>query len=189
MKKTDYATVAAAVLSAMAVSFVHAQNDERPLQEPIIMLNGGDGIRNGGFEDWVDGVPLFWDATGAVPDLVQRETGDMHVGRGALRCAQGKPWSGIRQRVTVYGDLGGRTLRVTAWAKVPKPDVEMAFIILEDGTRVVGKPHPGDGKWHEVVIEYLVPKGAAFAWFDLVLGRIVGQDRPCLFDEVQLTVQ
>ena len=180
-----------AILNQFTPCAVHAQASPREPQVLPVMLNEGDGVRNAGFETWVQGRPLFWKSRPELETGVSSEGADVPEGTHAARCAPGEEWDCLKQRVSIQGALGGKTLKLTAEAKAydRDPGYCFAILILDNGRRVESAPHPGDGSWQTITVSYTLSADESLKWVDVVLANTPGLRRECLFDNVRLAVE
>lgn len=151
------------------------------------------GVHNPGFEEWLDGAPLYWTPTES-PIHFARVDQDVKEGRYALSLAGGAyVYNDVSQKIVATGPLAGRTIKVTAQAKTTEPKTTCVLLIFAGQT--YGKladrewRHPGDGQWHEVQTTMQVPANAQESEFQVVLSHYNSPQAPALFDKVEVTIE
>lgn len=154
-----------------------------PAQEPP-MLNDGDAVLNGSFEEWVEGAPVHW-----VPlHKVVPSKDVVSVGKTALQTNGGYYYNQITQEIKVDGTLEGKTIVVRCRAKTDKPKTARFFIRITDAYRFDSEFHPGDGEWHELVLEHPVYQ-LKEDHFQLTLSHVNKPTTPCYYDDVTVTIR
>ncbi len=111
-------------------------------------------LRNAGFDEWEDGMPVGWAARDAYREkFVERVSDEVHG--TVLRTNPGHHWTLYQQIVPVYGLVAGKTIRLHARAL--SHDGRVRVMLNIDGKQVLGPSHPGDGRWRTIWVEYEVP--------------------------------
>lgn len=157
-----------------------------------VLINDGAGALNGGFEVWVEGVPLHWQISGTSKIGIAPALDDVREGKIAVKGIPGMyTWLWFYQTIDVKGALAGKTLVLSADVKTPEAASRARVAFLWEGliARAASEPHPGDGQWHTLVARYQVPPEGLPKGLVIAVGNGYEPKQPCLFDNVKLLVE
>lgn len=161
--------------------------EESPVpQELPVMLNDGAGVLNAGFEEWLEGEPLYWQLANTL--IKESETGPQE-GKVALSTGPGYTYNHITQTIAVYGTLAGKRLTLSAAVRCSDPQSAFVMIKLADHLKYYSEKHPGDNEWHRLEAVSEVPEHFDGDSFTIYLSHGNRPKEPCLFDDVRLTVE
>ncbi len=154
-----------------------------------IMINDGDGVRNGGFEQWLAGKPLFWNWLERYDAFVAKSE-EASEGRFAVTLNPGYDYLFVFSRVELFGPVAGKTLVLSVWAKSSDPKTAYIAIGSEGEEKAVfSGQHPGDGQWHRMEVTYKLAKDDVSRSFRLELKYGHTPKRPCYYDNVRVEVR
>lgn len=158
-----------------------AANKNKP-----IALNNGKGIMNGNFESWKDGLPASWTLEN---DIVFKAMDDPMEGKTCIQTGPGYYYNQISQPVTVSGDISGKIVRFTAWARASEKDTVRLILEFPNGEQISGASHPGDGQWHLIEISHTLRKDRSPKRFKAILNHYGRPDRSARFDDARMVIK
>lgn len=158
-----------------------------PQATSSLMLNDGAGLLNGGFEYWVEGVPLHWETRPGMGRYVGKSP-DAVSGESCLAMKGGYTYNYLCQVVEASDSLAGRSVAVRVNVKAAEPRTLVGFKLVND-QEVGYAEHPGDGKWHEVIATHLFADTYTANTFRVVLNHAGPPKREALFDDATIRVE
>jgi hypothetical protein len=120
----------------------------------------GSILKNGDFSEWNGAIPKDWIPEGWT-DVKTTQTEQTHKGKPVIEITLPKAFDKIYQ-VIAQGDQlkAGDELIGSVWVKASEPQVKVFFLTMfkneknEDDRSYVFAEHPGDGKWHQLVVKW-----------------------------------
>jgi len=154
-----------------------------------VMINDGDGVRNGGFEQWMDGNPMFWTFPQDHAPYHVRSEGDPKEGRYVLKMIGGYGYTKLRCHVHIFGAIEGKKVVLSAWVKSTDDKSAYMSITPEGQEAKYAKHHPADGKWHRIEAAYQVPEESPPHSFVVDLNHRQYPKAPCYYDSITVEVR
>ncbi len=164
----------------------NAEQAVRIPQTASFVLNDGAGLLNGGFEYWVEGVPLHWETRPGMARHVEEST-DAVSGKSCLTMKGGYTYNHVRQVVEASDSLAGKTVTARVNVKTSESKALIGFK-LDNGSELGYTEHPGDGQWHTVVATHTFADAYTANTFQVVLNHSGAPGREALFDDATLEV-
>lgn len=164
MRKSATGAILSIVLlgSATLTAFDVVTEESATRSVPSWFVNEGDGLRNSGFEQWVDGHPLFWHVSSVGNALVRASDRNAREGKFAIEIQGTFEDFEAGTLVEVDAPLDGAVLLFTIAARAFRKDSMYAFIELGDSGAVAVRSatHPGDGRWHTLEASVVLSEDA-----------------------------
>ena len=115
-----------------------------------VWINDGDGLRNGDFEHWVEGEPVFWNVSPTLKVVLSRKPASTRKGNTALEFSGNCEDCWAATELKFDRPPAGLTLMFTLKARTTAADALRTFIDYGDtnGRSISRQTHPGDGQWH-----------------------------------------
>ena len=114
-----------------------------------VWINNGDGLRNGSFEHWVEGEPVFWNVSPDLKLLLNKNPASARTGNMALGFSGNCEDCWATTELKFDQPPAGLTLLFTLKARTTAAAFH-TFIDYGDtnGRSISPRAHPGDGQWH-----------------------------------------
>ena len=155
-------------------------------EPPLVMINGGAGVINPDFNEFMDLVPTYWHVEFG-PVRIQEAGGP--DSSPAVMMGPGYTYSFISQDLVFDEPPAGKTITLTVQARCPEADKAKIMIKLSDDKKVYSNAHPGDDKWHELKVSAQVPQDFQGTMIGIVLTHGGSPKKACWFDDVNLYVE
>jgi hypothetical protein len=157
-----------------------------PPKKKVIALNNGKGIINGDFETWEDGKPASWTLEN---EVVIKGEDDPMEGEACLQTGPGYYFNQISQNVTISGDVRGKVLRFTAWARVAEEETARLMLQFPNGETLYSEPHRANGDWHLLEISHQLREDRSPKRVKVILNHYGKPERSARFDDARITIK
>lgn len=147
-----------------------------------IWINDGDGLRNGSFEHWVEGVPMFWNVSPEFKALLIKHATSIRTGNTSLGFRGNCEECWATTELKFDRPPSGLTVVFTIQARTSQTDGLHTFIDYGEttGRSISSLSHPGDGRWH--VFEQALTLPRDFTKARIKVGfRYTGQSEKALW--------
>jgi hypothetical protein len=152
------------------------------------MDDAGNLLRNASFERWQDGRPAEWQFDASHAPFLHRALGQATEGRSSLALRGVYYHLTLSQELTDLGPLAGKLVVMTADCRAYEPNSASLIVSQDDLGDIYSGAHSGNGEWEQLRLSFRVPAFSVAESLVVKIGNGNLPDRPCYYDNVQLTI-